>query len=172
MYRQYTPRLQYQPCNFPFQGNQQPPGGETPQVNSFVPPNPKKPYPRSVNPTWGQHFQSNALLQGSIPNHPTHVGYLTQNPSQKNLTGPSNYLQTAYGPIGGIPIGLPPQNYQFSQVNRQLSFLATLDLPNLSRVLNDHVLHSPYWSVIHAKLPSDIPNIDGLPREDPNNHVM
>jgi hypothetical protein len=87
------------------------------------------------------------------------------------LTGPSNYLQTAYGPTG-IPTGLPPQNYQFPQVNRQLSFLATLDLLDLSRILNDPILHSPYWSVIPAKLPSDIPKFDGRSGEDPNNHVM
>ena len=105
-----------------------------------------------MNPTWGQDFQSNAPFQGSIQNKPKNVVYLTQNPSQPNLTGPSNYLQISYGPTG-IPIGLPPQNYQFSQVNRQLSFLATLDLLDLYRILNDPILHSPYWSVILAKLP-------------------
>jgi hypothetical protein len=41
VYRQYTPGLQSQPWNFPFQGNQQLPKGKTPQVNSFVPPNPR-----------------------------------------------------------------------------------------------------------------------------------
>jgi hypothetical protein len=61
VYGKYIPRLQSQPWNFPFQGNQQPPGGKTPQVNSFVPPNPEQPYPGSVNPTWGQDFQYNAL---------------------------------------------------------------------------------------------------------------
>jgi hypothetical protein len=58
-------------------------------------------------------------------------------------------------------MGLPPQNYQFTQVKRKLSFLPTLDLPDLSRILNDPILHSPYWSVITAKLPSGIPNFDG-----------
>jgi hypothetical protein len=57
-------------------------------------------------------------------------------------------------------------------VNRQLPFLATLDLPDLSRILNDPILHSPYWPVIPAKLPSDIPKFDGRSGEDPNNHVM
>jgi hypothetical protein len=59
-----------------------------------------KPYPGSMNPTWGQGFQSNAPSQGILPNQPTQVGYLTQNPPPLNLTGPSNYLQTAYGPTG------------------------------------------------------------------------
>jgi hypothetical protein len=95
-----------------------------------------------------------------MPNKPTEVGYLTQTPLQPNLTGPSNYLQTSYVPTS-IPMGLPPQNYQFPQVNKQLEFLATLDLPNLSRILNEPILHSPYWPVIPAKLPSDIPKFDG-----------
>jgi hypothetical protein len=46
-------------------------------------------------------------------------------------------------------------------MNRQVPFLATLDLPNLSRILNDPILHSPHWPVIPAKLPSDIPKFDG-----------
>jgi hypothetical protein len=106
-----------------------------------------------------------------MPNQPTNVGYLTQNHPQPNLIRPSNYLQTAYSPTG-ISTGLPLQNYQFPQVNRQFPFLVTLDLPDLSRILNDIILHSPYWSVIPAKLPSDIPKFDIRSGEDPNNHVM
>jgi hypothetical protein len=80
-------------------------------------------------------------------------------------------MQTAYGPTG-IPTGLPPQSHQYPHVNRQLPFLATLDLPDLSRILNDLIRHSPQWPAIPAKLPSDIPKFDGKPGEDPNNHVM
>jgi hypothetical protein len=57
-------------------------------------------------------------------------------------------------------------------VNRQLPFLATLDLPDLSRILNDPILHSPYWPIIPAKLSSDIPKFDGRAGEDLNNHAM
>jgi hypothetical protein len=117
-----------------------------------------------MNPTWGQNFRSNVPFQGNIPN-------LNQNPPQLNLSGLSNYLQITYGPTG-IPMKLPPQNYQFPQVNRQLSFLATLDLPDLSRILNDPILHSPFWPIIPAKLSSNIPMFDSRAGEDPNNHVM
>jgi hypothetical protein len=96
-----------------------------------------------MNPTWGHGFQSNAPFQGRFSNQPTHVGYLTQNPPPQNLSGLSNYLQTSYGPTG-IPTRLPPQNYQFPQVNRQLLFLATLYLLDLSMILNDPILRSPY----------------------------
>jgi hypothetical protein len=69
-------------------------------------------------------------------------------------------------------MGLPPQKYQFPQVNKQFPFLATLDLPDLSRILNDPILHSPYWPAIPAKLQSNIPKFDGQLGEDLNNHVM
>jgi hypothetical protein len=95
-----------------------------------------------------------------MPNQHTNVGYLIQNPPQPSLTGPSKFLQTAFGPTG-IPTELPPQNYQFPQANIQFPFLATLDLLDLSRILNDPIFHSPYWSIIPTKLPSDIPKFDG-----------
>jgi hypothetical protein len=70
-----------------------------------------------MNPTCGQNFQSNVHFQGKILNQPNLVVYLNQNPPQPNLLGLSNYLHTAYGPTG-LPTGLPPQKYQFPQVNR------------------------------------------------------
>jgi hypothetical protein len=57
-------------------------------------------------------------------------------------------------------------------VNRQFPFLATLDLLDLSRILNDPILHSPYRLTILAKLPFNIPKFDDRSGEDPNNHVM
>jgi hypothetical protein len=57
-------------------------------------------------------------------------------------------------------------------VNQQLPFLTTLDLKDLSRILNDPIHHSPQWPVIPAKLPSYIPKFDGKVGEDPKNHVM
>jgi hypothetical protein len=80
-------------------------------------------------------------------------------------------MQTAYGPTG-LLIGLPPQSHQYLQVNRQLPFIVTLDLPDLSRILNDLMRHSLQWPAIPAKLQSDIPKFDGKEGEDPNNHVM
>jgi hypothetical protein len=80
-------------------------------------------------------------------------------------------MQTAYGPTS-LPTGLPPKSHQYPHVNRQLPFLATLDLTDLSRILNDPICHSPQWPAIPTKLPSDIPKFDGKPGEDLNNHVM
>jgi hypothetical protein len=64
-----------------------------------------------------------------------------------------------------------PHQYH-SHINRQLPFLATLDLPDLSRLTNDPISHSLVWPIIPAKLPSDISKFDRNPGEDPNNHVM
>jgi hypothetical protein len=88
-----------------------------------------------------------------------------------NLPGYSHYMQTTYGPIG-LPTGLPPQSHQYPHVNRQLPFLATLDLPDLLRILNDSICHSPQWPAIPAKLPYDIHKFDGKAGEDLNNHMM
>jgi hypothetical protein len=59
-----------------------------------------------------------------------------------NLPGSSHYMQTAYGPTG-LSTRLPPQSHQYLHVNRQLPFLATLDLLDLSSILNDPIRHSP-----------------------------
>jgi hypothetical protein len=88
-----------------------------------------------------------------------------------NLPGSSHYMQTAYGPTGFLT-GLPPQSHQYPHVNRQLPFLATLDLLDLLRILNDPIRHSPQWPTIPAKLPLDIPKFDGKAGKDLNNHVM
>ena len=80
-------------------------------------------------------------------------------------------MPTAYGPTG-LPMGLPPQSHPYPHVNRQLPFLATLDLHDLSRILNDPIRHSPQWPVIPVKLPSNIPKFNGKLGEDPKNHVM
>ena len=50
--------------------------------------------------------------------------------------------------------------------------MATLDLPNLSRLINDPIHHDPSWPAIPVKMPSDIPKFDGQHSEDPKNHVM
>ena len=57
-------------------------------------------------------------------------------------------------------------------MNRQLLFLATLDLPDLSLLINDPILYNPSWPPIPHKLSLDIPKFDGKPGEDPNTHVV
>jgi hypothetical protein len=123
------------------------------------------------------------LLMGA--NHPAYnaqnppgyanVSQPSSNPAypgqqQPYVGGPTGYNYPP-NPVYG-PTGVPMPHQYHPQVNRQLPFLATLDLPDLSRLTNDPIFHSPVWPVIPAKLPSDIPKFDGKPGEDPNNHVM
>jgi hypothetical protein len=128
-----------------------------------------QPYPGVTNPIWGS-------VPSTQPQVPTQTqgqnpwGYYPILPPQ-GQPGSSLWGKTAYAPTG-LPTGLPPQSHQYPQVNRQLPFLSTLDLPDLSRILNDPIRHSPQWPAIPAKLPSDIPKFDGKAGEDPNNHVM
>ena len=43
----------------------------------------------------------------------------------------------------------------------RLPFLATLNLPDLSRLTNDLVAHDLAWPVVPTKLPSNIPKFEG-----------
>ena len=89
---------------------------------------------------------------------------------QQHMGGPVRYNyppKLVYGPTG-VPM---PHEYH-PQVNRQPPFLATLDLPDLSRLTNDPILNFPFWLIIPAKFPYDIPKFDDKPGEDPNNHIM
>jgi hypothetical protein len=54
----------------------------------------------------------------------------------------------------------------------QMPYLASLNIPNLSKLTNDPLLHDPTWPTMPTKLPSDIPKFEGKARDDPANHAM
>ena len=56
--------------------------------------------------------------------------------------------------------------------NPQLSFLATLEFPDVSKLTNDLILHNPYWPPVPTKVPGDRPKFEGKVGEDPQAHVM
>ena len=51
-------------------------------------------------------------------------------------------------------------------------FLATLNLPNLSKLMNNSVVHLPHGPPIPTKMPSDIPKFEGKIGENTLNHIM
>jgi hypothetical protein len=53
----------------------------------------------------------------------------------------------------------------------RLPFLATLNLLDLSKLMNDPVSHDPRWPLVPTKLPSEILNFEGNNGEDPSDHV-
>jgi hypothetical protein len=53
-----------------------------------------------------------------------------------------------------------------------MSYLTSLNIPNLSKLTNDLILHDPTWLGMPTKLPSDIPKFKEEVGDDPANHVM
>jgi hypothetical protein len=51
-----------------------------------------------------------------------------------------------------------------------LPFLATLNMPNLSKLMNDPMHRDPSWTLIPTKLPYEIPNFEGNTGEDVSDH--
>ena len=80
-------------------------------------------------------------------------------PNYQELVWYYGQPKQTYGPTGET---LPYQYYNYPQPNWQLPFLATLDMPDLSKLINDPIQHAPYCPAIPVKLPSGIPK----------NHVM
>jgi hypothetical protein len=134
--------------------------------NSQTPQQP--PYGQMPNPTLNPQNPSGYPPLTQAFQNTSNPMYLGQN--QPNMRGPTSY-NYPHNPVLG-PTGVPLPHQHYPQVNRQLPFLATLDLPDLSRLTNDPIHHSSGWPAIPAKLPSDIPKFDGKSGEDPNNHVM
>jgi hypothetical protein len=53
----------------------------------------------------------------------------------------------------------------------RIPFLAMLNLPDLSKLMNDPVSHDPTWPPIPTKLLSDIPKFEGKNGEDSGDHI-
>ena len=81
-----------------------------------------------------------------------------------------------YGQGHGIYSNQPytNQNYQGAwnqPAQHRLPFPTTLNLPDLSRLMNDPVSHNSAWPDVPNKIPSNIPKFDGKAAEDPSEHV-
>ena len=93
--------------------------------------------------------------------------YATSMPPYTGHTGGGHYGQGHGGNQSYVNQGAVPKPH-----HAKLPFLATLNLPDLSRLTNDPVAHDPAWLAVPTKLPSDIPKFEGKPGEDPSEHVM
>jgi hypothetical protein len=110
------------PWNVPFPGNPQFSTGQNSQTLQ------QPPYGKMKNPTYNPQNPS-----GYPPL--THASQNTSNPlypgqHQPHTRGPTSYNYPHNQVIG--PTGVPMPHQHYPQVNRQLPFLATLDLPDLS----------------------------------------
>jgi hypothetical protein len=61
---------------------------------------------------------------------------------------------------------------KLSMMQPRLPFLATLHFSNLSKLVNNSILHDPSCPTVPTKLPLDIPKFEGKSGEDPHDHVM
>jgi hypothetical protein len=64
-----------------------------------------------------------------------------------------------------------PFFHGYQQHQPKLPFLATLHLPDLTRLLNNPICHDPRWPLMLTKFPSDIPKFETKPNEDTRDHV-
>jgi hypothetical protein len=129
------------PWNVPFSGNPHFPtrqNSQTPQ---------KPPYGQTPNPTLNPQNPSGYPPLTHTSQNTSNPMYLGQN--QPYMRGPTSY-NYPHNPVLG-PTGVPLPHQHYPQVNRQLPFLATLDLPDLSRLTNDPIHHSSGWPAIPAK---------------------
>ena len=64
------------------------------------------------------------------------------------------------------------QDHTFqAPVRPKIPFLANLNFPYLSKLMNDPVRHDSSWPPLPTKLPSDIPKFEGKVGEDPGDHI-
>jgi hypothetical protein len=138
--------------NIPFLGNPQFSGGNNPQGlqqphlsqgTNLYPPygqNVYPPYGKTPNPNYNPQNPSGYLPLAHVSQPSSnHVYFGQQQPYVGGATGYNYPPNLVYRPTG-VPM---PHQYH-PQVNRQLPFLATLDLPDLSRLTNDPILHYPF----------------------------
>jgi hypothetical protein len=133
--------------------------------------------PLPSGPAWGNPSQSpsntmNAQHPMSFMGNQQMMSPQMQNP----YTGQGNgfYQNPGQQPNFSWQPGAsqtPGPFYPGYQQQPKLPFLATLHLPDLTRLLNDPICHDPRWPPMPTKLPSDIPKFEAKPNEDPGDHV-
>lgn len=116
-------------------------------------------FPGQRLPLWGQNqpfYGQNSSEWGQY-----------QNPYGQNLPlWGKNQYQHGWNPQS------EPYQSPFLHFNPQFPFLDTLELPDMLRLTNDPILHSPYWPLVPTKSPGDCPKFEGKFGEDPQAHVM
>lgn len=96
-----------------------------------------------------------------------------QNPQQ----GMYQYMNQTYFwmPYGGF--GLYANQYPYNQNTQnpfaptKLPFLATLELPDLLKLVNNPIPHHFAWPPVPFNIPTNIPKFNGNTRENPANHI-
>jgi hypothetical protein len=119
---------------------------------------------------WDQSLLGSTFLGSNSQGHPStsspSQGGGGKTSSQGRSTTPPNLSQGTGPPPSHTMVGTnPPPNIP-------MPYLASLNIPDLTKLTNDPILHDPTWPNMPTKLPSDIPKFEGKPGDDPANHVM
>jgi hypothetical protein len=126
-----------------------------------VPSSTRNIYPHTSNP-YHDSFSSQESSSVMIP----------LQPFMKHLGG--GYYLTGHG---HSIYQNPSWNHSFSRawdhtLQPRLPFLATLNLPDLSKLMNDPMHHNSSCPPVPTKIPSNIPKFEGNTGEDPGDHVL
>jgi hypothetical protein len=133
--------------------------------------------PLPSGPAWGNPSQSPSNMMNA--QHPMSFmgNQQTMSPQMKNpyasqgngfYQNPGQQQNFSWQPGASQT---PGPFYPSYQQQPKLPFLATLHLPDLTRLLNDPICHDPRWPPMLMKFPSDIPKFEAKPNEDPGDHV-
>ena len=144
-------------------------------------------YGASHIPSYGPYYEQNYQSYGYGYQQPTYspnYGFVaphTQgtphcNASMQPFMG---HMGGGYYPTGqghGVYRNQPYLNQSSQGVwhrpnQPRLPFLETLNLPDLSILMNDPVSHDPAWPTVPTNLPSNIPKFEGKVGEDPSEYV-
>ena len=108
------------------------------------------------------------------------MGGYTQYPNQmgpNRQQGMYPYVNNSYSGMPYGCFGLNVNQYPFNQSTQnpfalnKLPFLATLELQDLSKLMNNPIQHHFAWPPVPVKIPTDIPKFDGKTGEDLANHI-
>jgi hypothetical protein len=130
-----------------------------------------QPYHNPVSDTiLGSTLLGSTFLGSNSQGHPS-----TSSPSQggggktssqgRGTTPPNLYQGTGPLPSYMMAGTNPPPNIP-------MPCLTSLNIHDLTKLMNDLILHDPTWPNMPTKLPLDIPKFEGKPGDDLANHVM
>jgi len=131
------------------------------------------PFARGFNPSQQGIFTTTYTNQPQRGGYTQFSGQTGQNP-QQGMYQQANQLYSRM-PHGGS--GLYRNQYPYSQNTQnpfaptKLPFLATFELPNLSKMMNDPIRHHFAWPPVSVKIRTYILKFDGKTGEDPANHI-
>jgi len=128
-------------------------------------------------------FQQPSFGPGQIPNltHQSIPSLPMGNPYQMGgyqsmpppYPGSSSYPPNQYmgGPYGPFSLNTMSPFNQNSFVNTPLTFLATLESPDLSKLTRNPIMHHPTFLLVLVKILTDILKFEGKMGDDPTSHI-